>query len=882
MVAITSRNATKRLAVLAVATVFPLSLLGACGEADTTDPDVLDAVDDTEVGRPDTGRDAPAELPDTGVDSELSDEGGDVADDTSEVSDGASDGSGDAGDDTTSDATNDTATDVASDTAPDVVVPPGCGNGRVESGEQCDDGNEVDDDTCSNACISARCGDAVINRTEGAETFVGPVVTGPGGVSGYVCDDGSACPEGACDVATNRFAPEHGICQALGFDVALSVEWGGGPGTGVAPMHHASNWSCFDFSCEPSPVQSLVADCAAWEMLASISCEGIVGEECDDGDAANGDAADACRADCTLPFCGDGITDSDEECDDGNAVDDDGCSNGCLLAGCGDGIRNGDEECDDGNDDDTDSCRNSCVRPRCGDGFVSVYERSELVTGPVVTNPFGVTGRICDDGASCEGRSCSVETSGSAPEHGICQALGFDRAISVIWGGGPGESDTGMPHAYNWSCASFVCGPSSNPYSSDNCSSGEMLNSITCFGGATEECDLGEGNSNEPDSECRTDCREPYCGDGIADSGEECDDGNLNQTDGCSTLCLLPQCGDGVVQSGEQCDDGNESEADFCLNDCRNPVCGDGILSGSEQCDAGAENSSLPDAECRLDCRNQRCGDAVRDTDEACDDGNTDDRDLCTNACDLPVCGDGIRQTILGEECDDGNLDPGDGCDLDCLREAGSAAGQAIYVGHDYFARAPSIDRIAGNIIAMADRGAEVNVLGYVEFADGSASGEVANINAAINSLAGTLGYTVRFTTFSARTALAGLIDAADVLLIYEQESANASTMAAVGTGWRTLLLDFVARGGIVAAFDYSGDSWALMNAAGMISIASSATIGTDSLTLPDVDDPLIEGVTNPYAATNGSRDVTLAAGSSAIVVARTPRGTAVLVRQEF
>ena len=32
-----------------------------------------------------------------------------------------------------------------------------CGNGEVDEGEQCDDGNEVDDDECSNACV-ARCG----------------------------------------------------------------------------------------------------------------------------------------------------------------------------------------------------------------------------------------------------------------------------------------------------------------------------------------------------------------------------------------------------------------------------------------------------------------------------------------------------------------------------------------------------------------------------------------------------------------------------------------------------------------------------------------------------------------------------------------------------
>jgi len=51
-------------------------------------------------------------------------------------------------------------------------------------------------------------------------------------------------------------------------------------------------------------------------------------EECDDG---NDDDNDACRNDCTLPFCGDGTLDPGEECDDGNNAPGDGCSEICTL-----------------------------------------------------------------------------------------------------------------------------------------------------------------------------------------------------------------------------------------------------------------------------------------------------------------------------------------------------------------------------------------------------------------------------------------------------------------------------------------------------------------------------------------------------------------------
>ena len=55
-------------------------------------------------------------------------------------------------------------------------------------------------------------------------------------------------------------------------------------------------------------------------------------EACDDGQA-NANAPDACRPDCTLPFCGDGVVDpaDGEECDDGNNVPGDDCDAQCKA-----------------------------------------------------------------------------------------------------------------------------------------------------------------------------------------------------------------------------------------------------------------------------------------------------------------------------------------------------------------------------------------------------------------------------------------------------------------------------------------------------------------------------------------------------------------------
>ncbi len=56
---------------------------------------------------------------------------------------------------------------------------------------------------------------------------------------------------------------------------------------------------------------------------------------------------------------------------------------------------------------------------------------------------------------------------------------------------------------------------------------------------ADEECDDGTGNSDtEPDA-CRTDCGAAWCGDGVVDTGEECDDGNNEPDDGCDEVCVV-------------------------------------------------------------------------------------------------------------------------------------------------------------------------------------------------------------------------------------------------------------------------------------------------------------------------------------------------------
>ncbi len=189
-----------------------------------------------------------------------------------------------------------------------------------------------------------------------------------------------------------------------------------------------------------------------------------------------------------------------------------------------------------------------------------------------------------------------------------------------------------------------------------------------------EDCD--DGNLVDTDR-CTALCQGAVCGDGILRSDlsagqqgfEACDDGNTVDEDGCTNGCTLPACGDGVVQAGEACDDGNQVDDDACSNACRSANCGDGVVQEGEACDDG---NRIETDGCLNECIEARCGDGVVRSDlnvdqvgyEACDDGNDMDADDCSNSCRRPGCGDGIVQP--GEGCDDGNLVSTDDCTAAC------------------------------------------------------------------------------------------------------------------------------------------------------------------------------------------------------------------------
>src|SRR5437870_4147952 len=95
---------------------------------------------------------------------------------------------------------------------------------------------------------------------------------------------------------------------------------------------------------------------------------------------------------------------------------------------------------------------------------------------------------------------------------------------------------------------------------------------------------------------------QPLCGNGIKEAGEECDDGNADNTDACTTSCTKARCGDEYVWKGvEDCDPPWVGQCSaFCIDPRVNHSassnrmvrahCGNGIVEASqgEECDMGA------------------------------------------------------------------------------------------------------------------------------------------------------------------------------------------------------------------------------------------------------------------------------------------------------
>jgi len=498
---------------------------------------------------------------------------------------------------------------------------PRCGDGVVDSAEECDDGDQNSDttpDACRTDCQLPFCGDHVIDRLHGEE-----------------CDDGTAL--------NSNTTP--GACRA---DDCILPYCGDGVTDDASGYHE---------TCDDGNQQ---AGDGCNEFCQSETCgNGVVdaqaGETCDDGNHDNSDdCPDGAGGTCRAASCGDGFQwTGHEACDDGNNISGDGCSANCQQESCGNGwvdSRLG-ETCDDGNHDNSDACPDgtagTCEKAVCGDGFTWT----------------GVEG--CDDGNNVNTDGCPDGPGGTC-QNAFC-GDGFTWSGHEDCDDGNRNNNDACPDGPTATCHNAVCGDG-------------FLWTQNC-GGTCETCDDGNNSTRDACPSGPTgNCKPAQCGDGYTwnvGGPEDCDDNGVD-TASCDFDCTFVVCGDGHknVPAGEGCDDGDHDIHDQCPDGpggtCQDAFCGDNIVwnvhcgGTCEDCDSGAVDSPT----CDSDCSSVVCGDGHQNVPagEGCDDGDHDLHDSCPDGaggtCQNATCGDGLVWNHDGgnEQCDDGDHDIHDAC----------------------------------------------------------------------------------------------------------------------------------------------------------------------------------------------------------------------------
>jgi len=245
-----------------------------------------------------------------------------------------------------------------------------CGDGRVDAGEECDNGVVRNGSgNCSKQCLFLACGDGIVSADLGEECEpkrdeVYAIDPETGDLTTELRFMAATCGT-TCAVPT---CGDDGVCS-------------GGCVRQAKPACGASS------SVRAAAPASVPASSAASSRAASSSLPAYVprcgngvkdaGEQCDDGNATD---TDACTIGCKSARCGDGAVQSGETCDDGNKTDNDGCTNRCALPACGDGIVQKNEQCDTGGNNSDylpNACRSNCAAPRCGDAVVDNGEECD-------------------------------------------------------------------------------------------------------------------------------------------------------------------------------------------------------------------------------------------------------------------------------------------------------------------------------------------------------------------------------------------------------------------------------------------------------------------------------------------------------------------------
>jgi hypothetical protein len=383
--------------------------------------------------------------------------------------------------------------DTAADACRTDCIAPGCGDAVVDSAEGCDDGadnSNVAIDACRTDCTPAGCGDNVVDTGEGCDPPAGAgcdddcqviPICGNGTVEGTEgCDDGAGNSNMLADACRTDCVP-----HSCGDNVVDTAEQCDPPDGGVT-----CDASCFySYDCGDGSVDGIEeCDCGTDPGDLPMGCTGI-----------NSDMLpDACRTNCMVASCGDGVLDVGEGCEPPDGTT---CDQFCIrilqpIGGpcaadldcqsnfCGDepGFANPQGSCIDFCDINPCAagarCTTISLSPLLQLCYPGCTQQSDCRPGYSCFDGLSTAGAVCSPdctaNSQCAGGACNVYTGYCGTDLGLlrdgaaCTLDGDCESGNCIEEGTPGISPS-FPGGY---CSS-LCNTSAN-----TCPTGETCSSI--------------------------------------------------------------------------------------------------------------------------------------------------------------------------------------------------------------------------------------------------------------------------------------------------------------------------------------------------------------------------------------------------------------------
>lgn len=294
---------------------------------------------------------------------------------------------------------------------------------------------------------------------------------------------------------------------------------------------------------------------------------------------------------CDFAGCGNGIVESDEDCDGSNLAGETcgtrgygggalGCTSSCTFdesgcSICGNGFVEAGEDCDG-----TDLAGATCADPGCTAGTPSCASDCTLDYATCTGCPVCDGDGVCETDEDCNDcPSDCTSSAGAACGNGICEAGDGEDCISC-----PADcrgKQNGKPNGR------YCCGDGDGQYpvpcSDSSCNQGEWA----CIDApaALSCCGDGACDGSEDGATCELDCGlAPFCGDGTCDAGED--------TCSCTTDC-------GAHPSNEgSCTDGLDADCDGAVD------CADDECSADPACQCSPAGNSCTTAG---DCCSGKC-----------------------------------------------------------------------------------------------------------------------------------------------------------------------------------------------------------------------------------------------------------------------------------